>query len=121
MLTLQFRNGPQSRPLPAHAQDRLSFLFAFAFRAPGKQPIEFNVVDGKGVVEYVFENAGRERIRIPAGEFDALRLVKRKDSPADRGSEIWVDPLRSYLPLRVLVVQKDGTRIDQVATRVTLP
>lgn len=121
MLTLQFRNGPQSRPLPAHAQDRLSFLFAFAFRAPGKQPTEFNVVDGKGVVEYVFENAGRERIRIPAGEFDALRLVKRKDSPADRGSEIWVDPLRSYLPLRVLVVQKDGTRIDQVATRVTLP
>lgn len=121
MLTLQFRDGPQSRPMPAHAQDRLSFLFAFAFRAPGKLPTEFNVVDGKGVADYVFDNAGRERIRIPAGEFDALRLVKRKESPQDGGSEIWVDPSRSHLPLRVLVVQKDGTRIDQVATRVTLP
>lgn len=121
MLTLQFRDGPQSRPMPAHAQDRLSFLFAFAFRAPGKRPTEFNVVDGKGVAEYVFENAGRERISIPAGEFDALRLVKRQDSPDGRSSEIWVDPSRSYLPLRVLVVQKDGTRIDQVAKRFTSP
>lgn len=121
MLTLQFRNGPQSRPLPAHAQDRLSFLFAFAFRAPGKRPTEFNVVDGKGVAEYVFENAGRERIKVPAGEFDALHLVKREASPDGRSSEIWVDPARSHLPLRVLVVQKDGTRIDQVATRITLP
>jgi hypothetical protein len=121
MLTLQFRDGPQTRPMPAHAQDRLSFLFAFAFRAPGKRPTEFNVVDGKGVAEYIFDNAGRERIRIPAGEFDALRLVQRKASPDDRrSSEIWVDPARSYLPLRVLVVQKDGTRIDQVAARVTV-
>ena len=121
MLTLQFRDGPQSRPIPAHAQDRLSFLFAFAFRAPGKRPTEFNVVDGKGVAEYIFDNAGRERIRIPAGEFDALHLVKRKESPDDRrSSEIWVDPSRSYLPLRVLVVQKDGTRIDQVAARITV-
>jgi hypothetical protein len=122
MLTLQFRDGPQSRPMPAHAQDRLSFLFAFAFRAPGKRPTEFNVVDGKSVAEYIFENSGRERIRIPAGEFDALRLVQRKESPDDRrSSEIWLDPSHSYLPLRVLVVQKDGTRIDQVAVRVTVP
>ncbi len=121
MLTLQFRDGPKSRPMPAHAQDRLSFAYAFAFRVPGKQPTEFSVVDGKGVAVYVFENAGRERIKIPAGEFDALRLVKRTEAAGDRSSEIWVDPARSYLPLRVLVVQKDGTRIDQVAARVTVP
>jgi hypothetical protein len=119
MLTLQFRDGPQPRPMPAHAQDRLSFAYAFAFRAPSKAPTEFSVVDGKGVADYVFENAGRERIRVPAGEFDALRLVKRKESADDRSSELWVDPAQSYLPLRVLVVQKDGTRIDQVAARVS--
>jgi hypothetical protein len=121
MLTLQFRDGPQSRPMPAHAQDRLSFLFALAFRTPGKGPTEFNVVDGKGIANYVFDVAGRERIKVPAGEFDALRLVQRKVHAGDRGSEFWVDPSRSYLPLRVLVVQKDGTRIDQVATRVSVP
>lgn len=120
-VTLQFREGPLLRPLPAHAQDRLSFLFAFAFHPPGNRPVEFNVVDGKGIANYVFDVAGRERIKVPAGEFDALHLVQRKEHAGDSSNEIWLDPSRSYLPLRVLVVQKDGTRIDQVATRVTVP
>ncbi len=119
-LTQQFRDGPQQRPLPPHAQDRLSFLFAPAFHPPGKQPLEYHVADGKGVAHYVFDVAGLERLKVPAGEFDALRLVMRKDHPDDKSTEIWLDPARSYLPLRVLVVQKGGTRLDQVAARFTM-
>jgi hypothetical protein len=118
-LTQQFRDGPQARPLPPHAQDRLSFLFAPAFHAPGAGPLEYHVADGKGVARYVFEVAGRERLTVPAGEFDALRLVKRDDD--GRSTQIWLDAARSYLPLRVLVVHKDGTRVDQVATRFAPP
>lgn len=117
-LTQQYRGAPLTQPLPPHAQDRLSFLFAPAFRAPGTQPLEYHVADGKGVAHYVLEIAGRERLTVPAGEFDALRLVKRKDQPGERGTQIWLDPARSHLPLRVLAVQKDGTRIDQVAARI---
>jgi negative regulator of sigma E activity len=69
------------------------------------------------VAHYVFEVAGRERLTVPAGEFDALHLVKRDDD--GRSTQIWLDAGRSYLPLRLLVVQKDGTRIDQVAARIT--
>lgn len=118
-LTQQFRDGPQTRPLPPHAQDRLSFLFAPAFHAPGAGPLEYHVADGKGVAHYVFEVAGRERVTVPAGEFDALRLVRRDDD--GRTTQIWLDAARSYLPLRVLVVHKDGTRVDQVATRFAPP
>jgi len=117
-LVQQFRDGPRTLALPPHAQDRLSFLFAPAFRAPGTQPLEFNVADGKGVANYVFDVAGRERLKVPAGEFDALRLVKREEGKDQRSTQIWLDPARSYLPLRVLAVQKDGTRIDQVAARI---
>jgi hypothetical protein len=117
-LTLQYRQGPQQRPMPPNAQDRLSFLFSFAFAAPGKGPFEFKVVDGKGVADYVFEVAGRERLKVPAGELDALRLAQRMEQSGDRGREVWLDPARSYLPVRVLIVQKDGSRIDQVAVRI---
>jgi hypothetical protein len=120
-LTLQYRQGPQQRPMPPNAQDRLSFLFSFVFKPPGKSPVEFKVVDGKGIAEYVFDIAGRERLKVPAGEFDTLRLVERKERPGDRGSEVWLDLSRDYMPLRVLVVQKDGTRIDQMAARITPP
>lgn len=119
ILTQQFRNGPQAQPLPPHAQDRLSFLFASAFHAPGAGPLEYHVADGKGVSHYVFEVAGRERLTVPAGEFDALRLVRRDGD--GRTTQIWLDAARSYLPLRVLVVQKDGSRVDQVAARIAPP
>ena len=118
-LTLQYKQGPQQRPMPPQAYDRLSFLFSFAFAAPGKGPFVFKVVDGKGIADYVFDLAGRERLKVPAGEFEALRLVERKAKPGDRGSEVWLDTAHSYLPLRVLVLEKDGSRIDQVAVRVS--
>ena len=62
----------------------------------------------------------------PSGDQDGLQFtvpacVSFWRVPSARRIQIWVDPSRSYLPLRVLVVQKDGTRIDQVATRVTVP
>lgn len=116
-LTLQFRNGPRAQPLPPHAQDRLSFFFAPAFHDPGSQRLEFHVADGKGVSHYQFDVKGRERLTVPAGEFDALRLDQVDDG--GRTTQIWLDARRSYLPLRLLVVQKDGTRIDQVAARIT--
>jgi len=120
-LTLQFRQGPQQRPMPANAQDRLSFLFSFLFKPPGKPPIEFKVVDGKGIADYTFDIGGRERLKIPAGEFDTLRLVERKARPGDRSGEVWLDLARDYLPVRLLIVEKDGTRIDQIAARITPP
>jgi hypothetical protein len=115
-LKMQFRDGPHSQPLPPHAQDRLSFLFAPAFRAPAQGPLEYHVADGKGVAHYVFELAGRERLTVPAGEFDALRLDKREGG--GRRTQIWLDASGSLLPLRVLVVHRDGDRVDQVAARI---
>jgi hypothetical protein len=117
-LTQEFRDGPRVEPLPSNAQDRLSFLFAPAFDPAGANPIEYHVADGKGVAHYVFDIAGRERLSVPAGEFEALRLVKRHSD--GRTTEIWLDAQRSRLPLRVLVVHEDGTRIDQVATRIVV-
>lgn len=116
-LIQQFRGAPRTEAMPPNLQDRLSFVFAPAFQAPGKGPLEFHVADGKGVAHYVFDVAGREQLRVPAGEFDALHLVKR-DADGDR-TEWWLDAGRAYLPLRILVVRKDGKRIDQVAARIT--
>ena len=98
-------------------QDRLSFIWTFAF-APPAHAVTVSVADGKHVTQYGYQPAGREKLRTPAGEFDALKLVKKRDKPEDRATEIWLAADRQYLPVRVLVVEKDGTRIDQVAARI---
>lgn len=115
-LSQQFGDAAQAQPLPPHAQDRLSFLFAPAFCDAVPSQLEYNVADGKGVSHYLFDVKGRERLSVPAGEFEALRLDQVDDG--GRTTQIWLDTARSRLPLRLLVVQKDGTRIDQIAARI---
>jgi len=36
-------------------------------------------------------------------------------------SEIWLAADRGYLPVRIVVVEKDGTRYEHVATRISQP
>lgn len=76
------------------------------------------MTDGKGVSTSVYEVAGREQLKTPAGEFETVKLARRKNNPDDRTSEIWLAVKRNYLLVRVLVTEKNGTRIDQVATRI---
>jgi hypothetical protein len=118
-LVQEFRGPPRTEPIPPHAQDRLSFLFAPAFHLPEKSPFDYYLADGKGISHYVFDILGRERLKVPAGEFDALRLRKRDDDGTT--TDFWLDAGHSYLPLRVLIVEKDGKTLDQVAARIGPP
>lgn len=99
-------------------QDRLSFIWSLAF-APPKGLVTIKVKDGQGGPTYLYEPAGREKLKTPAGEFDTLKLVKRRDNPGDRVTEIWLAVDRGNIPVRVLLVEKDGTRMDQVAAKVS--
>ena len=86
---------------------------------PGAAPVAVSITDGKGISSSTYKAAGRETVKTPAGEFDALKLEREKKDPDDRTSEIWLATKHGYLPVRILVVEKDGTRIDQVATRLS--
>jgi len=99
-------------------QDQLSFIWTLAF-APPRNAATLNVADGKRVTSYTYLAAGRERVKTPAGDFDALKLVKRKDNPQDKTTELWLAVDRQYIPVRILVIDKDGTRLDQVAVKIT--
>ena len=100
-------------------QDQLSFIWTFAF-APPRDLVTASVSDGKRVTSYTYKAAGHERVKTPAGEFDALKLVKRKDNPQDKTTELWLAVDRQYIPVRILVIDKDGTRLDQVAVRIAV-
>lgn len=120
-LLLEHKGESQALALPERAQDRLSYLLDFAFRAPGRDPVTVHVTDGRGLSTHVYEVGGRERVKTPAGEFQAVKLTRRKERPEDRASEIWLAADRHYLPVRVVVVEKDGTKLEQVATRISAP
>lgn len=117
-LTQQYRGGPRTEPIPERAHDRLAFLFDFVFGAPPEKEISFHLADGRGMSHQVYRINGRERLKTPAGEFDAVKMVREKDG--DR-TEVWLAADLSYLPVRVLVVDRDGTRVEQIVTRISMP
>jgi hypothetical protein len=69
---------------------------------------------------HTYKPNGRERLATPAGEFDTVKLIRRNEGSREV-AEIWLAVDRSYLPVRILVVEKDCTRYEHVATRISQP
>jgi hypothetical protein len=117
-ITLQYKGEPRTERLPPHAHDRLAFMFDFAFAPARRREVAFDLLDGRGQSRHVYTPGGRERITTPIGAHDALRFVRAN---GNERTEIWLASELSYLPLRILVVEEDGTRYEQVTTKITPP
>jgi len=109
---------PAARLPALQQQDRLSLVWTIAY-APPREAVTAGVNDGGKLRPQTYQVAGRERLKTPAGEFDALKLVRRKARPDERGVEIWLAADRGYLPVRTRVTAKDGTSLEQVAVKIT--
>lgn len=117
-ITLQYRGEPRTEPLPQDAHDRLAFIFDFAFAPARRREVAFDLLDGRGQSRHVYSSGGEERIKTPLGEYKALRFVRTN---GNERTEIWLATELSYLPLRILVVEEDGTRYEQLSTKITRP
>jgi uncharacterized protein DUF3108 len=109
----------ESQPLPERAQDRLSYLWSLAFVPPTTGHVEAMVADGRGApVHYDYAVAGAATLETPIGRIETLHLVKQRTPDDSRQTEVWLAVKRDHIPVRVLVIEKDGTRLDQVVTRI---
>lgn len=112
----------ETTQMPPGLQDRLSFLYNFAFATkPRLKPgtvIKAVLTDGKGLARFEYQVAGAEKLQTPAGALQTVRLVKQRENDDDKGTELWFASDHDYLPVRILVTEKDGVRIDQVLTRI---
>jgi Protein of unknown function (DUF3108) len=118
-MTLRYKGKSRNEPIPPNAQDRLSFLLALVFSPPTAER-NYHVVDGRGVSNHTYRPNGRERISTPAGSFDTVKVIKR-NAGSGEVAEVWLAVDRGNLPVRILITEKDGTRLEQVTTRITEP
>lgn len=117
-VTQEYEGRTDTAELKGLVQDRLSFLWEFVFRPLPDKGFTVLLADGRGTNLVRYRVAGREKLETPAGTLDTLRIVKELDPGDERGTEIWFAVQRHNLPVRVLVTEKDGTRLDQVVTRI---
>ncbi len=117
IVTHERNSKSDTTPATEGMQDKVSFLWSFAF-VPPKGEISAQVADGRGTTHYRYALAGRETLKTAAGSLETLHLVKQRDDPNDSVTEVWLAVQRSFIPVRLLVVDKGGSRLDQVVTRI---
>jgi hypothetical protein len=117
-ISMQHKAEQKTMPMPPGVQDRLSFMLAFALFPPKEKSVTYHVADGRGLSEQRYRVAGREKVKTPAGEFSALKLVRDKEKES---AEMWLAAELGYFPVKVVLLPKDGKRLEQTAVRVSVP
>jgi len=120
-LTMQYKGERKTEPLHPDAQDRLSFLLALSLLPGRADSASFHIADGKGISHHVYKVQGRERLKTPAGEFDTVRVARLGDPQEKSSAELWLAAELGYIAVRLLDVERDGSRFEQLAIRISKP
>jgi len=112
-----FSANTPAAPLPPGAQDRLSWMLQLAvllqarpaLREPGAQ-IELPVASLRGApMLWRFEVIAREDLALPVGPVsETLRLRHQPAAPYEPRIDVWLDPARHHLPVKLR--QQQGER-----------
>ena len=115
---ITFSGSKAERVLVAGAQDRLSWMLQLAaiaaadpsLVAPGGR-IALAVVGARGDAGvWTFVHVADEVLALSGGDTPAVRLLRLPEQPYDTRAEVWLDPARHYLPLRVQLSNPPSAR-----------
>lgn len=107
-------------PLLPGAQDQLSVLVQLASmlgaepkRFPKATTLPFQAIGPRSSESWVFTVDTLEKLSLPGGELNAVRLWRDPSGEYDPRVEIWLAPDLGYLPVRIRLTQANGDVVDQ--------
>jgi hypothetical protein len=117
---VSFSGGAPAQPLVPGLQDRLSVMLQLAaIAAAGPQPppagqvLTIPVVTARGeAAAWVLHFGGVQTVETPAGAIRAWRYVREPVLLRDTRAELWLDPARGYLPVRVQFTDIKGEPLE---------
>lgn len=116
---MEFSNGQPAAELPPGAQDLLSFAFQFAFDPPQRKSLNLALTNGRKLGQYNYLILDDEILPTPVGSIATVHIFKLHE-PDDDGLEMWLAPTLFYAPVKMLRVEKDGTRYELTITALRI-
>ena len=105
--TNDVENKPWQMPIKAGVQDKLSYQLLLQLDlAKGKTEFNYEVADGGHIKHYAFRVDGKERIKAPIGEYDAIRVVRVREKDNPRKTYIWFTPELNYQIIKLEQTEK---------------
>lgn len=113
-LAMNNKGKAESKSLQRGTQDRLSIMYQFMFMPlKDAKHVDFSMTNGRKLDRYRYLVTPDVEIETPLGRMRTLHLVKQRD-PDDTVTEIWLSGAHRNLPVKMLIVEKNGLRFEQV-------
>ena len=115
-------------PWQRGAQDRLSVFFQLAGLLAGQAGavptgtrIAIYTVGPRDADTWTFVIEDIEKLSLPMGEIQALRLTREPKREFDQKIEAWFAPSMTYWPVRIKITQSNGDFVDQQLSGTSAP
>ena len=118
LVSFKFRNGSSSATLSPGVQDPVSVLYQLYFMRPLANDTNLQIANGRKLGAYSLQIVGTEDLETPIGTISTLR-VKRTDDGND-SLELWLDPSRFMLPMRIMFIERRGSVYAQMIRSIEL-
>jgi len=116
-LRMKIKNKQTSVPLQKGAQDLVSFVYQFMFRQPTGSEFKLPVTTGKTLQTYHYKVTERKvPLQVPAGKFTTMHLVNAEATELEDEKELWLGAESYFLPVRLVMHDNDGGKIEQQLT-----
>lgn len=119
-LTLTHDARSETLALPAGTQDRLSAMYQFLFLKPDKlHTLAFAMTNGRKIDQYRYTIGTDTAVDTPLGRIAVWHLVKSR-TPEETATEIWLSREHGLMPVKMRIIEEDGTRYEQVISRLDM-
>ena len=108
---LRYSDG-SATPLPADAQDNLSFMYHISRHPLNREFLAMPVSDGAQLQQYQIEIGTKEHLATPLGELRVLHL-REMHAPGATYFEIWLGLQYRLLPVKFRLVDSSGKVIEE--------
>lgn len=114
-LAMKAKGQTTTAPLEAGTQDLASYAYQFMFAPPKGDEVLLPVTTGKKQRVYHYRVAERDAVvESAAGKFKTLHLVNAKESGEEK--ELWLGAEAHLIPVRIVMQDEKGAKIEQVLT-----
>lgn len=119
-LNMLVKGDIRTEKLSLGAQDLASYPYQFMFTPPKGEQVKVAVTTGKKFDQYIYNiEANNVALSVAGTTYQTLHLVDA-EAEGKKKKELWLAPSKYYIPVKYLVVDKDGDKIEQVLTKITI-
>ncbi|MCB5190233.1 DUF3108 domain-containing protein [Methylobacillus arboreus] len=120
-LKMKVKGKLNTVPLEAGAQDLSSFVYQFMFVPPAGNELKLPVTTGKKLRTYHYNiDAKDEALETAAGKFKVMHLSEAGPDADEDGKELWLGTEQHYLPVKLMMLDDKGSKIEQVLTSINV-